>query len=95
MAGRLLESDGDTDEGVDLVATDFFRWSVSFEAPTAPRSPGYLRWGRGEGCGFVQRSAREWPSNYLCGTNNDYGCSADYRLSAVCSLKSGVTVPQV
>ena len=95
MAGRLQATSADTDEGSDLVATDFLRWNVYTEVPDAGLSPGYLRFGRGEGCGFVEGNAREWSDRYLCTTNNDYGCSFDNRMSAVCTLRAAVTVPQV
>jgi hypothetical protein len=94
-AGRLEQASADTDEGSDLVATDFLRWNVYTEVPAAALSPGYVRFGRQEGCAFVEGNAREWSERYLCSKNNDYGCSFDNRMSAVCTLRSALSVPKV
>ncbi len=81
--------------------------SVGFRRPLASHSPltacvcvailcvRYIRWGRHEGCGFVEGNVRQWSERYRCAVHNDYGCSFDNRMSAVCSLRAEVTVPLV
>ena len=94
MGGRLVESVIDTDEGGDLVATDFLRDRVTVSntpVNETKRSPGYLRWGRQQGCAFVTGSARDWPEEYLCTKVNQYGCSSDNRVSSVCTIRTGLT----
>ena len=60
--------------------------SDEFEAPP-PLSPGYLRWGRWEGCIFVRANARYWSERYRCSKNGEHACSADNRKSAVCNIR--------
>lgn len=56
-------------------------------APVA-RAPGALRWGKGAGCSFVVGSAADWPAQYICAQDRVPGCTADNRMSAVCSIAS-------
>jgi hypothetical protein len=95
MAGRLIQPEEGPDDGGDLIALDFLRWDLKQRPKPPPLSRGYLRWGRHEGCAFVTGSARQWPARYLCGKDDEYGCSADNRMASVCSLRSGITVPKV
>jgi hypothetical protein len=93
MGGRLVESTIDTDEGGELVATDFLRDRVLVTNPnvTSTRSPGYIRWGRHAGCDFVEQNARYWPEEYRCNSANQYGCSSDNRVASVCTLRSSLS----
>ena len=88
VAGRLVEP---TAVEAD---TDIFNFLVSSDAseyePPPPLSVGYLRWGRGEGCDFVNKGPVHWPERYVCTEHQDYGCSPDYRASAVCMLSVGI-----
>jgi len=61
--------------------------------PPAPRSPGYPRWGRGQGCAFVHSSPNQWNTRYTCREHQEYGCSPDNRETGVCVLNSGISVP--
>ena len=62
------------------------RGSIEEEKPVDSLSPGYLTWGRKEGCDFLRKSAREWSSRYKCTKHLDHGCTADNKNGAVCSL---------
>ena len=79
------------------MAADFLRDRVEISANHSAdqRSPGYLRWGRGQGCAFVQNNARTWPSEYLCTTSGQYGCSSDNRVASVCQMRSGIQMNKV
>eukprot|EP00501_MAST-03F_sp_TOSAG23-6_P000134 GSMAST32.ASY1.ANO1.137.1 assembled CDS len=52
------------------------------------RTPGFLRWGRGEGCRFLRGSAGAWSDKYACKASkpNEGGCTPDNRMSARCNL---------
>jgi len=73
----------------------------AIEGYTPPaRSPGALRWGKGEGCAFVFGSVAQWGDQarplgegyqrYTCDGNPEtmYGCTADNKMSAVCSVET-------
>lgn len=65
--------------------------SGSYTPPPAP-SPGMLTWGRGQGCDFINSHPRTgWPAEYLCSKNQDYGCTADNRMSAACIVQASYT----
>ncbi len=62
--------------------------------PASSLSPGALRWGQFEGCGFINSPPRvSWPEEYLCQTKNTYTCTPDHRMSAVCMMSTWTTVP--
>eukprot|EP01138_Halocafeteria_seosinensis_P015488 gb/GECG01015806.1/.p1 GENE.gb/GECG01015806.1/~~gb/GECG01015806.1/.p1 ORF type:complete len:864 (+),score=86.28 gb/GECG01015806.1/:1-2592(+) len=69
-----------------------FAGTVKREDPPEPLSPGALTWGRGEGCSFLNESARDWPDRYKCLKHQEYGCTPDNKNSAVCALKTGWTL---
>ncbi len=60
--------------------------------PPTPSPPGSPRWGRDEGCDFVVRSARGWPSRYHCRKAQEQGCTFDNRMAAFCALSNNVRV---
>ena len=43
---------------------------------------GALRWGWKKGCDFVTGSAKDWPKEYVCEDDKQYGCTADHLMSA-------------
>lgn len=51
-------------------------------------SPGFIRWGRLQGCSFVNKkpTPENWGNRYTCQSANAYGCTPDNRMSAVCIL---------
>ena len=51
-------------------------------------TPGYLRWGRKQGCAFVEGNPQDWSERYACTTDEaeGYGCTADNRMSARCVM---------
>ena len=49
-------------------------------------TPGFLRWGRLQGCDFCFGNPKNWPEEYLCSTSKEAGCTPDHRMSARCSL---------
>jgi hypothetical protein len=53
-----------------------------------------MRWGKGEGCGFITNSARDWPASYVCKDPSLQGCTYDNRMAAYCSVVAGNTVPR-
>lgn len=55
--------------------------------PPPQLSPGYLRWGRWQGCLFARANARYWAHEYLCTKNAEHACTADNRMSAVCDIR--------
>jgi len=57
------------------------------DAVPPPRTPGYLRWGRKEGCNFVQGKADTWSERYVCSENGEYGCTPDNRIAGRCVLE--------
>jgi hypothetical protein len=65
-----------------------------YTPPPAP-SPGALRWGRGQGCDFVNKNARTWAPQWTCNSSVDntvkYGCTADNLMSAVCVIQNTYT----
>eukprot|EP00501_MAST-03F_sp_TOSAG23-6_P000289 GSMAST32.ASY1.ANO1.296.1 assembled CDS len=55
------------------------------------RTPGYLRWGRHQGCTFVNSNnpVEDWSSEYVCKDLSDpnaTGCTSDNRMSARCNV---------
>ena len=88
-AGRLLPVSANEIKTSSVRTTEI---KARDDTVAAPRSPGYLRWGRHEGCAFVTGTADDWKrdsgNKYVCETNLAYGCSPDNRMSAVCSLPS-------
>ena len=60
-------------------------------------SPGYLRWGRGEGCAFYNNAPAEWPEEYSCTIDNAGACTPDHKMAAICRLvkygPNGLSVP--
>ena len=87
-AGRI--GNPSTEEFVDLAQSIF----SSSKRPARQeeledvkeRGPGYLRFGREEGCSFFENRTRTWPVKYLCSTNGAGKCSADNRMSSFCRL---------
>ena len=61
--------------------------------PPPPLPPATPRWGRGMGCDFVLKSAKDWPDRYLCKARREEGCTFDNRRPAVCDLTSPVVPP--
>jgi hypothetical protein len=51
-------------------------------------SRGYLRWGRKQGCAFVEGHPQDWSERYACNTDgpDGYGCTPDNRMSARCVM---------
>ncbi|RYY35096.1 hypothetical protein EON62_02770, partial [archaeon] len=87
MGGKLTPDQVDEFRSSDL---SFLRTSdaPSTYTPPPPHSPGALTWGRGEGCAFAQGHAKNWPAKYVCAQNQDYGCTPDNRMSAVCMVSA-------
>lgn len=91
LAGRFTEPT--TNDFKTRNAFGFLRDSSSDDyTPPAPRSVGALRWGRSEGCAFVRGNPRNWPDRYRCTKNQEYGCTADNRMSSVCVIKTNLKV---
>ena len=82
FTGPLVQTSGDTSEDTDFDVD-------STEVAVQEFSPGYLRWGRQEGCGFVQGNAKDWGDRYFCKSHREYTCSYDNRMAAVCDIRSG------
>jgi hypothetical protein len=93
MTGSLY--DEAATDALALAGFAFLRGSPAVDSsPPAPRPPGALRWGAGQGCGFVLGDpSLEWDSRYLCFVNSQYGCTPDFRMSSVCAVKVGVGLP--
>jgi hypothetical protein len=53
---------------------------------------GYPTYGRKAGCDFLYKHPRSWPAYYTCAKQQEYLCTADKRMSAVCALQTGLTV---
>lgn len=50
-------------------------------------APGLVTWGRGRGCGFFNKPATAWPSQYTCNQHQEPGCTPDHYMSAVCIVQ--------
>ena len=92
MGGRLVEPET---QSFTIGSFGFLQSVQEGDAdrydPPEPLSPGYPRWGRGEGCDFVLGSAKDWSERYRCSEHQSYGCSFDNRESAVCVLNDAIT----
>jgi len=86
ITGPLVETTGDTSSDTEFTVE-------LTETPTAQYGPGYLRWGRDQGCDFVNGNARDWDERYFCSTHREFTCSYDNRMSAVCDIRSNWQVP--
>lgn len=89
-AGRFLPS---TAQEAAVIAQSFFTSDSEPEQvdpATAPRSPGAMRFGRDVGCDFVLGNPRNWPESYRCSNHQEYICTSDNRMQAVCALQTGV-----
>lgn len=51
-------------------------------------TPGYIRWGRHQGCNFIRKSPSEWSDKYTCVTESETGCTPDNRMTARCAIKT-------
>lgn len=90
--GNLVEMTGDTGgkgapSKMEIVPQE--GW-----VPPVVYSPGQLRWGRNEGCAFVENSAAEWSDQYRCSVHRDFACSYDNKMSAVCVLTPTWALPE-
>jgi len=54
------------------------------------KTPGYIRWGRHQGCDFVNKkpTPSNWGKKYTCETPDEYGCTPDNRMSSACYLRT-------
>ena len=72
---------------VDASVSDSYR-------PPPAYSPGVLRWGFGEGCAFLDGPpSTSIKAPYSCAIAQDYVCTADNRMSAVCSIRTDWSLP--
>ena len=80
---------------VQATDTETESWALVYSGVTTDtigavvRSPGYLRWGRFEGCDFVTGSPVTWPSSYTCSAPEGAtaaSCTPDNRMSARCNV---------
>ena len=55
---------------------------------SAKTTPGYTRWGRHAGCGFVSGSPKKWPAAYRCDSPQTGGCTPDNKMTARCTLET-------
>jgi MFS family permease len=95
MAGPLLPAQ--VDDFKTLNSLSFLRTNDAPEAyvPPPPRTIGALRWGRNQGCSFIDGAPMtSWPSRYLCSKHQAYTCTPDNRMAAVCIVRSDWTVEQ-
>lgn len=90
MGGKLTPDDADDFAVSGLTFLQARDAPSTYTVPT-PLGPGALSWGRREGCSFVNGHPRSWPSRYTCSKNQDYGCTPDNRMAAVCVIKSDYT----
>lgn len=91
--GPLLQMEPDEPKTSGM---DFLKGSSELHEPAPePKSPGYLMWGRGAGCDFVEQGPAAWPAKYVCTKHQDYGCTPDNRMAAVCMLSHASSVPQL
>lgn len=88
FTGPLIVTTGDTGQKLDFKVDS----TLAAKDLPAPLSPGYLRWGRHQGCDFVQQKATQWSDNYQCKQHREFACTFDHRLSAVCDIKSTWTL---
>lgn len=56
-AGRFVESQ---ESEVKMSSFSFLQGEPEYETPAAPRSNGYIRWGRDAGCDFVNARPVAW-----------------------------------
>lgn len=89
-AGRLLPPSGDT--GKDQEYEVKVQRPDDFEPPFT-HTPGELRWGKNEGCDFLFGNPGEWHEDYFCNKHREFDCTADNRMSAVCSIATGWSFP--
>ncbi|KAK3269811.1 hypothetical protein CYMTET_21763 [Cymbomonas tetramitiformis] len=102
-AGRLVEPSAPHlhYQPLNFLLTSSAEGPVDGYTPPPEQSPGMLRWGRGEGCSFLQGRAEGWSSvafkvdsrevkRYTCAEGDQdpkrFGCSYDNRMSAVCVI---------
>jgi len=86
--GRLLEPTAVEFES--SWQSSLFSGSDSFDASLIDiKSPGFLRWGRNQGCDFVLNkvSKDNWGSKYFCADAQEAGCTSDNRMSARCDIR--------
>lgn len=91
MAGKLTP---EITDDFKLSGISFLQGTSSSGSYTPPPAPskGMLTWGRNAGCAFLNQHPRTgWPANYLCPKNQEYGCTADNRMSAACIVQSTYT----
>ena len=87
FGGRFMEATAT--EISDSLFQSLFGGSDTFdESLIVTRTPGYLRWGRHQGCDFFEESPNTWSSKYMCDSNLLGGCTPDNRMSARCYTKS-------
>lgn len=96
--GRLLESTGEDEElaqrsfSSSLFASDKENTDQKDDAVKVDNltlsSPGHIRWGRNQGCDFVQKkpTMSNWGSRYVCDKPQTYGCTPDNKMSSACLL---------
>ena len=89
MAGPMIEA-LDTPLRQSAAPTLLAASQETRYTPPEPRPPGFLRWGRGAGCDFVNGAPGSWPEHYLCRETGESGCTPDNREGAVCTLRFGV-----
>lgn len=80
-AGPLVVTTGDTSADTD------FEVDLRDEGVVQPYSKGYLRWGRDQGCSFVDGNARDWDSRYFCSKHRAFECTFDNRMAGVCDIR--------
>lgn len=91
--GRFMEASA-TDYTESYLSSLFAGDDVFEPESVDVKSPGYLRWGRGQGCEFFREKPSDdtWGSKYLCSNNLQGGCTPDNRMSARCYIQSWQSV---
>lgn len=93
MAGKLTPNTADDFSSSSFSFLQRTSQSAGGYVPPPPPSPGALTWGKGEGCSFVNGNARTWPEQYTCSKQQEYGCTPDHRMSAVCVISQYTAEP--
>lgn len=89
-AGYIVSPAYDSYSGAGVALKDATNKATNY-VPPPPLAPGAPRWGYKGGCSFLEgnpRSVAPWTTQLTCAVNNDYGCTNDNRMSAVCVVKS-------
>lgn len=88
MGGKLSPDTIDDWTGQNLGVAD----SSTVYVPPPALSRGFPTYGRGQGCSFLTGlPSAVWPARYTCAKSQEYTCTADGRMSAVCIVSSTYT----